>query len=87
MRGPGDGSYLNLKGCDIAISEIVVAVNESIDITSCKGKRDCQGKKVCLKHAGGGELGSEIHNFLSSILLADLSSRKETQRISKRQSV
>lgn len=87
VRGPGGGYRLNRASNEIAIADIVGAVNESIDTTHCKGKSDCQQGEVCLTHALWDELSGEIQRFLSRISLADLVARKDIQAISERQAV
>src|SRR5699024_8953809 len=43
VRGPGGGYMLGREMADITISEIVTAVDESVDITRCRGEGHCQG--------------------------------------------
>jgi Rrf2 family iron-sulfur cluster assembly transcriptional regulator len=87
VRGPGGGYRLNRPSNEIAIADIVGAVNESLDTTHCKGKSDCQQGEVCLTHALWDELSGEIQRFLSRISLADLVARKDIQAISERQAL
>jgi Rrf2 family iron-sulfur cluster assembly transcriptional regulator len=87
VRGPGGGYRLNRPSNEIAIADIVGAVNESLDTTHCKGKSDCQQGEVCLTHALWDELSGEIKRFLSCISLADLVARKDIQAISERQAL
>ena len=85
VRGPGGGYRLSRASSEIAIADIVGAVNESIDTTHCKGKSDCQQGEVCLTHALWDELSGEIYRFLSRVSLADLVAREDIQAISERQ--
>ena len=87
VRGPGGGYYLGGEIEEISISQIVNAVDESIDTTLCRGKGNCQGGEMCLTHSLWDDLGMEIHRFLSQISLADLVSRKDVQSIRKRQAL
>ena len=50
VRGPGGGYQLNHSTSDINVAQIIDAVNESIDATSCGGKGDCQQGDICLTH-------------------------------------
>ena len=85
VRGPGGGYHL-ARACDrIYDAEIINSVNESIDTTNCKGKGDCQGGEICLTHDLWQDLSIRIHEFLSSISLADIVSRQDTQQIAQRQ--
>lgn len=85
VRGPGGGYQLS-RGLDsIFIAQIVDAVNECIDATNCGGKGNCNHGEICLTHHLWEDLSVQIHNFLSSISLADLVARKDVQSVSLRQ--
>lgn len=85
VRGPGGGYRLGRSSEAIFIAQIIEAVNESVDTTSCQGKGDCQGGEICLTHALWDELTAEIHNFLSGISLAHLMARRDIKNIAQRQ--
>ena len=85
VRGPGGGYRLGRSSEAIYIAQIIEAVNESVDTTSCQGKGDCQGGEICLTHALWDELTAEIHNFLSGISLAHLMARRDIKNIAQRQ--
>ena len=85
MRGPGGGYRLS-RGTDaIFISEVVDAVNESLDTTRCGNKGDCQKGEKCLTHHLWSDLSQQIHQFLSEISLADLMKKHEIQEVAARQ--
>jgi Rrf2 family iron-sulfur cluster assembly transcriptional regulator len=71
-RGPGGGYSLSRLPGDIAISEVVTAVDESVDATRCGGRGDCQDGNRCLTHELWAELSEQIYSFLNDISLADL---------------
>lgn len=85
IRGPGGGYRLARLSSEIFVSDIVDAVNESVDATSCKGDGDCQQGEMCLTHHLWEDLSDRIHDFLSEISLQCLISRREISQISKRQ--
>ena len=85
VRGPGGGYKLARASENIFVAQIINAVNESIDTTSCQGKGDCQGGDICLTHNLWHDLSERIHDFLNSISLADLVVRRDTQQIAQRQ--
>ena len=87
VRGPGGGYKLG-RGLDaIFVAQIVDAVNESIDATSCGGKGNCQQGEVCLTHHLWADLSDQIHHFLSGISLSKLVSRHDVKSISQRQDI
>ena len=85
IRGPGGGYKLG-RGLDtIYVAQIVDAVNESIDATSCGGKGNCQQGEVCLTHHLWTDPSEQIHHFLSGISLAKLVARRDVKSVSQRQ--
>jgi Rrf2 family iron-sulfur cluster assembly transcriptional regulator len=84
-RGPGGGYSLNLPTAEICVADIIDAVDERVDATSCSGKSDCQEGNTCLTHHLWNDLTQQIHGFLTGISLADLVNRKEIKRVSQRQ--
>ncbi len=86
VRGPGGGYRLARSGDDIHVAEIIDAVNESIDATSCGGKGNCNSGEVCLTHHLWNDLSEQIHQFLSGITLDGLVHQNEVQLVALRQS-
>ena len=85
VRGPGGGYRLGKKAQAIRIAQIIDAVNESVDATKCKGQGNCQQGETCLTHHLWQDLSEQIHDFLSSISLADLIARSDIKRIAQMQ--
>lgn len=85
VRGPGGGYQLARDMDDIFVAEIIDAVDESVDATSCAGQGGCQDGMICLTHHLWVELSEQIHGFLSRISLASLVERKEIKAVSARQ--
>jgi Rrf2 family iron-sulfur cluster assembly transcriptional regulator len=85
VRGPGGGYSLNRISSEIAVAQVVDAVNESVDATGCQRKGNCQSGEVCLTHHLWEDLSNQIHNFLSDISLQDLVSRNDVLSVAKRQ--
>jgi len=85
VRGPGGGYRLSRAGEQINVADIISAVNESTDSTSCQGKGDCQNGEPCLTHQLWDDLSEQIHTFLSGISLAALTERREVKTVSQRQ--
>lgn len=85
VRGPGGGYCLSRECVDINVADIIDAVNESTDATSCGGKGICQNGEMCLTHHLWDDLSKQIHHFLSDISLAQLTRKEHVQSISERQ--
>ena len=71
-RGPGGGYRLARSGAEIFVAKIIDAVDESVDVTNCQGKGNCQQGETCLTHHLWEDLSGQIHDFLSQISLGDL---------------
>jgi Rrf2 family iron-sulfur cluster assembly transcriptional regulator len=84
-RGPGGGYRLGRPADALAVSDVIAAVDESVDATRCGGLENCQDEQRCLTHALWCELSSQIHDFLSGISLATLVERQEVQEVARRQ--
>ncbi len=86
IRGPGGGYRLGRCSAEIAIADIIIAVNESVDATKCQGKGNCQGGQQCITHSLWEDLSERIEEFLKNITLAELVAKHDVQAVSKRQS-
>ncbi|MFC7369176.1 MULTISPECIES: Fe-S cluster assembly transcription factor [Vreelandella] len=85
VRGPG-GGYLLAKSPDaISVSQVIDAVDETVDATRCQGLSDCQQGDTCLTHHLWCELSGQIRNFLDDTSLAQLMQRPDVMRIASRQ--
>lgn len=85
IRGPGGGYQLARAMQDIAIAEVIDAVDETVDATRCQGTNGCHSGDVCLTHYLWYGLSQQIHEFLTNITLADLVNKREIQNVAKRQ--
>jgi Rrf2 family iron-sulfur cluster assembly transcriptional regulator len=85
VRGPGGGYRLSRAGLDINVAQVVDAVSESMDVTRCEGKGNCQRGEACLTHYLWCDLSDQIHSFLEGISLQSLVDRQEIRDISERQ--
>ncbi len=84
-RGPGGGYSVARQLNEVAVSEIIVAVNESVDATQCAGKENCHSHGRCLTHDLWEGLSAQIEDFLSSVSLQDMIDRQRVQSVSLRQ--
>lgn len=84
VRGPG-GGYLLAKGhAETTVADIVVAADESLQMTRCssgKGEKGCMKSGAqCLTHDLWEGLGNQIHAYLSAISLQDVCERLVKQK-------
>jgi len=79
-RGPGGGYRVARELSQIAVADIISAVDESVDATHCGGKENCRSDGThrgrCLTHDLWAELSQQIEGFLSGISLQDLITRR-----------
>ena len=84
-RGPGGGYRLSRPANEIAVVEVITAVDEKVDATRCGGKGNCQGEERCLTHELWTDLSNQIYDFLNNIHLGDLVERRGVQEVADRQ--
>ena len=84
-RGPGGGYKLGQEAATIAVSDVILAVDESVDATRCGGKENCQDDARCLTHDLWVDLSARIHTFLNDVDLAQLVERRRVREVAARQ--
>lgn len=84
-RGPGGGYKLSREAGEIAVADVITAIDEKVDVTRCGGLANCQGDEPCLTHELWANLSDQIYNFLSGITLADLVATQGVQEVAQRQ--
>ena len=72
VRGPGGGYCLARPGNQITVADIVRAVDEPLDATSCGGHENCCAEERCMTHDLWATLNTKMYEYLSSVTLADL---------------
>jgi Rrf2 family iron-sulfur cluster assembly transcriptional regulator len=72
VRGPGGGYKLAQAAQVISVANIVTAVDETLDATQCGGKENCYDDRRCMTHDLWATLNEKMHEYLSSVTLADL---------------
>ncbi len=71
-RGPGGGYMLARPPLDISVADIIVAVDEPIDATSCGGQKNCVEDQKCNTHDLWEGLNEHIFSYLRGVSLAKL---------------
>lgn len=84
-RGPGGGYRLSRPADEIAVADVITAIDEKVNVTRCGGKGDCQDGQPCLTHELWCDLSDQIYDFLSSISLGKLVQNRAVQAIAARQ--
>jgi Rrf2 family iron-sulfur cluster assembly transcriptional regulator len=84
-RGPGGGYRLARAAAEIAVVDVINAIDENVNVTRCGGEGDCQDGEPCLTHDLWCDLSKQIHDFLAGIDLQQLVERRSVQEISERQ--
>src|SRR5438034_433383 len=72
VRGPGGGYNLARPATNVTVADVITAVDEPIDATQCGGKENCHDDKRCMTHELWATLNEKMHDYLSSVTLADL---------------
>ena len=60
------------EGADIAIADILAAVEEPTRMTRCVGAKGCVAENRCLTHGLWSALGQNIEAFLARVTIADV---------------
>ncbi len=84
-RGPGGGYSLSRAADDIAVSEIIAAVDETMDTTRCSGANNCHEGRRCLTHDLWDDLSHQIYQFLNEITLGKLVAENGIREVAERQ--
>ncbi|MFN7572843.1 MAG: Fe-S cluster assembly transcriptional regulator IscR [Betaproteobacteria bacterium] len=84
-RGPGGGYKVGRPLKEISVADIIYAVDEPLDATSCGGKENCTPEEQrCMTHDLWASLNRVIVDYLDSVTLQDLADEqrnKQSQRV------
>jgi Rrf2 family transcriptional regulator, iron-sulfur cluster assembly transcription factor len=72
VRGPGGGYNLAKAPSTISVSDVILAVDEPIDTTSCGGEKNCFEEQQCLTHHLWASLNAHIFTYLQGVSLQSL---------------
>jgi Rrf2 family iron-sulfur cluster assembly transcriptional regulator len=84
-RGPGGGYRLSRDAHEVAVADVITAVDEKVETTRCGGLSNCQDDQQCLTHELWTDLSQQIHGFLKGISLGQLVERQGVQEVAARQ--
>ena len=76
VRGPGGGYNIARPLDTISVADIIRAVDESLDATSCGGRENCADEQRCMTHDLWTTLNRKMYEYLASVSLRDLVDRQ-----------
>ena len=85
VRGPGGGYRLAIDADEITVARIIYAVDETIDVTRCGGKQNCQSDQRCLTHDLWMGLNQHVARYLNGITLGELVQQNNVRMVAERQ--
>ncbi|GFZ89218.1 putative HTH-type transcriptional regulator [Rickettsiales bacterium] len=71
-KGPGGGYTLMKHPAQIPLLDIINATEETIEMTKCKGQKDCINGEKCITHDVWQNLNSHIMMYFKQISLVDV---------------
>ena len=71
-RGRNGGYFFAKDVSKISVKDIMIAVEEDLDATSCSGASDCSDCKKCRTHSLWASLNTVVINYLEKITLDTL---------------
>src|SRR6185295_13626629 len=81
VRGPGGGYNLGRAPELVAVSDIIIAVDEPIDATQCGGRENCLDDRRCMTHELWASLNTHIFSFLHSVSLEHLVRQQDKREV------
>ena len=79
VRGPGGGYCIARPLNQVAVADIIRAVDEQLDATQCGGRENCLDEHRCMTHDLWSTLNAKMFEYLASVTLADLVDRQKTK--------
>lgn len=80
VRGPGGGYCIARPFDQVAVADIIRAVDEQLDATQCGGRENCHDEHRCMTHDLWSTLNTKMFDYLASVTLADLVASENIKR-------
>lgn len=80
VRGPGGGYCIARPFDQVAVADIIRAVDEQLDATQCGGRENCHDEHRCMTHELWSTLNAKMFDYLASVTLAELVEREKAKR-------
>jgi Rrf2 family iron-sulfur cluster assembly transcriptional regulator len=81
VRGPGGGYRLARPAGAVSVADVILAVDEPIDATQCRGKENCLDDRRCMTHELWAGLNDHIFAYLRSVTLEELVRQQERPEV------
>ena len=81
VRGPGGGYRLMRPMNKVSVADIILAVDEPIDATQCKGKENCHNDQRCMTHDLWTSLNAKIRGYLTLVTLEQLVTSSKVKNV------
>lgn len=79
-KGPGGGYTLFKDPNQVKVSDIIAAVDDSMDARTCHGMKNCRNSDKCLTHDLWDDLTKHIYTYLDGVSLHDLVKDASTRK-------
>ncbi len=76
LRGSNGGYRLARAADQIAVLDVIEAVNESVDTRRCEGQGNCHHGSMCLTHELWHDLSEQISGYLRQMTLSEVIARR-----------
>ena len=80
VKGPGGGYRLSRDAHEISVSQVIRAVDEKMDVTSCGGAGNCNKGEQCMTHQLWEDLSTQLKDFLEAISLGSLVEKQAREK-------
>ena len=81
VHGPGGGYHLARPMSEVSVADIILAVDEPIDATQCKGKENCHNDQRCMTHDLWTNLNTKIRDYLALVTLEQLVTNPKAKNV------
>jgi len=81
VRGPGGGYRLAQEMAKISVADVILAVDETLDFTQCKGGENCRDERKCITHDLWADLNQHIFGYLGAVTLKQLVDEQRSEQI------
>ncbi len=82
-RGPGGGYSLSNSPKDVCIADVINAVDEEMRVANKGAEQNSAYYEPCLTEQLWEELSDQIHDYLTTISLADMMDSEEIKELSR----